>query len=183
MPPATDCTSTAAAILAGGQSTRMGRDKAALSFEGKSLLDHALGLVESLSITTVRVCGRPAHPLGISDSHPGGGPVHAILDALESLPPNINCLLVLPVDMPALEMNDLIPLLESESHQVRLWKAHPLPLVIPAGITRPEREQVWSIRRFLDGVDCKELAIPASRQHHFRNINTPGDFAELGKLT
>jgi MobA-like NTP transferase protein len=72
-------TSTNGFILAGGESRRMGRDKATLKWGNASLLDHMVQLLSTVA-TTVRVVGRGELPDRISGKSPLGG----ILTELES---------------------------------------------------------------------------------------------------
>lgn len=85
-------------VLAGGQSRRMGEDKALLNWEGKTLLEHATQLLQEVGCDEVFVSRNAPHC--IKDIYPGKGPVagiHACLAASESFEA-----LVIPVDMPLL---------------------------------------------------------------------------------
>ena len=91
-------------VLAGGQSRRMGQDKALMRYQGRTLIDNAALLLQSASCDKVLISRNAPGFLNdkIEDAGPLSG-VHAVLDAL-SQPDNHNgnpCeLLVLPVDMP-----------------------------------------------------------------------------------
>lgn len=74
-------------ILAGGESSRMGRDKALLEFEGVPLLTRTARLVESVVAAPPAVIGNPAsyRSFGlrmIADDWPGAGPLGGIATAL-----------------------------------------------------------------------------------------------------
>ena len=88
-------TSTNGFILAGGQSRRMGRDKATLKWGTGSLLDHMTLLLSTVA-DPVRVVGRGDLP----DRIPGKGPLGGILTALETSDREDN--LFLAVDLPLL---------------------------------------------------------------------------------
>ena len=90
-------------ILAGGRSSRMGRDKALISLAGRPLIEHAV-------IKLSRICAN-AHILSndlalasfapvIPDIHPNCGPISGIEAALAHSCHDWN--LFLPVDMPLL---------------------------------------------------------------------------------
>lgn len=71
---------TAAVILAGGMSRRMGRDKAALPFGGKPMLTHLVDTYRpyfDLIAVSLNVPGRfdTAGAMEIVDRHPGDGPM------------------------------------------------------------------------------------------------------------
>ena len=91
-------------VLAGGQSRRMGQDKALMRYQGRTLIDNASLLLQSASCDKVLISRNAPGCLNdrIEDAGPLSG-VHAVLDAL-SQSDNHNgnpCeLLVLPVDMP-----------------------------------------------------------------------------------
>jgi molybdopterin-guanine dinucleotide biosynthesis protein A len=99
----------AAYVLAGGQSTRMGADKAFVEFEGRTLLAHALALAKSVS-SDVRIVGSRekfgAFGEVVEDEFPRHGPLAGIHAALRASTSELN--LMLAVDMPFLE----VPFLE-----------------------------------------------------------------------
>ena len=91
-------------VLAGGQSRRMGQDKALMRYQGRTLIDNASLLLQAASCDKVLISRNTPGFLNdkIEDAGPLSG-VHAVLDALSQFD-NHNgnpCeLLVLPVDMP-----------------------------------------------------------------------------------
>jgi len=95
-----------AVILAGGQSTRMGRDKAWLEANGQSLILRAASTIRALGIKELFVSGRAGvdySSLGcpvLLDLDPGLGPLAGIERALEALEAAL--LLVLAVDLPGM---------------------------------------------------------------------------------
>ncbi|HEX9207110.1 MAG TPA: NTP transferase domain-containing protein [Steroidobacteraceae bacterium] len=92
-------------VLAGGRSSRMGHDKAALAFHGKTQLDWARELL-SRHCERVFVSIRPDQrddPLRqgmpvVTDIHPGAGPIAGIAAAQASAPDH--AWLVLACDLP-----------------------------------------------------------------------------------
>ena len=76
-----------AAVLAGGLSSRMGRDKAALPFDGTTLLDFQVGKLRALGVKDIMISGSEQKIPGarpISDVYPRKGPlsgIHACLAA------------------------------------------------------------------------------------------------------
>jgi molybdopterin-guanine dinucleotide biosynthesis protein A len=97
---------TAAVILAGGQSRRMGQDKALLSLEGRSLLARTCALTQALHLPTALVTPWgdryreqiPATVQLIAD--PGQGPLVALRQAWTAL--SDDWLLLLACDLPRL---------------------------------------------------------------------------------
>lgn len=99
-------------ILAGGQSSRMGRDKALLEVDGTTLLDRAVHLLRPHA-REILVIGDPAkyappHAEVIADEQPGLGPLAGIVTALKRA--RYVRLLVLACDMPNLNDRLLIHL-------------------------------------------------------------------------
>ena len=96
-----------AVILAGGRSTRMGRDKAWLEIGGQSLLARQIGLVREVGAAEIFISGRADADYSASgcrvlqDKFPDAGPLAGIERALDATQSPL--LLVLAVDLP--EMN------------------------------------------------------------------------------
>jgi molybdopterin-guanine dinucleotide biosynthesis protein A len=90
-------------VVAGGQSTRIGRDKALLTLDGIPLIQRALDLLRSVGFSP-RICGsRPdlaRFAEVIPDNFPQCGPLGGIEAALAVSDTELN--LFLPVDLPAL---------------------------------------------------------------------------------
>jgi molybdenum cofactor guanylyltransferase len=109
----------AAFVLAGGQSTRMGADKAFVQLEGRTLLAHALALAKSVT-SDVRIVGSPqkfaAFGEVVEDEFPQHGPLAGIHAALRASSSELN--LMLAVDMPFVEVRFLEYLLgEAARHE------------------------------------------------------------------
>jgi molybdopterin-guanine dinucleotide biosynthesis protein A len=90
-------------VVAGGQSTRMGRDKALLPLNGVPLIVHALELLQGLGLPA-RICGSRPDLAGfaevIPDNFPNCGPLAGIEAALAVSDAELN--LFLSVDLPGL---------------------------------------------------------------------------------
>src|SRR5215469_5994491 len=88
--PSTQRMNLSAVILAGGESSRMGQDKARVKFDGQSLIERAVGTVRSSGISEIFVSGRAGtdysrlHCAVLHDREPGLGPIAGIERALDS---------------------------------------------------------------------------------------------------
>ncbi|SHF07829.1 molybdopterin-guanine dinucleotide biosynthesis protein A [Microbulbifer donghaiensis] len=169
-------------VLAGGRSSRMGRDKAQLPLPGgERFLEHAVGLMRELPLAQVLVSGD--RPGGIADPIPGMGPLgglHGVARAVEA-----DALLVMPVDMPLLR-GELLALLLAEgerSGRACYFGDFYFPLWLP--LTSSVREFLRaavegrgpnSIGALLRHAGARQLAMPA-RAQSFSNINTPAEYA------
>lgn len=96
--------SLSAVLLAGGQSRRMGRDKATIHFRDEPLWKHQLDVLRALEPAQLFVSARtdpgwrPADVEFVSDAKPSRGPLSGIAAALSRTA--TGHLLVLGIDMP-----------------------------------------------------------------------------------
>ena len=98
----------AAFVLAGGQSTRMGSDKAFVELNGQTLLLRALALVTAITPQVGIVGDRKkfsAFAPVVEDVYPEHGPLGGVHAALSSSKAELN--LVLAVDLPFVELKFL----------------------------------------------------------------------------
>lgn len=89
-------------LLAGGQSSRMGRDKALIEIDGVSMLQRGIGLLRPHA-KEILVIGDPAkyapdHARVVPDDTPGNGPLGGIITALKHA--RYVRLIVLACDLP-----------------------------------------------------------------------------------
>lgn len=97
------------AVLAGGQSRRMGRDKATLAFEGRPLWEHQVRVLREADADPVAIVRAPGQtPLGLSDdlqlwhdTVAGVGPLAGLHTALSQS--RTLLVAVLAVDMPRID--------------------------------------------------------------------------------
>ncbi len=104
---ATDEIDAAGFVLAGGQSSRMGRDKALLHFAGRELVAHALATLREAGLSgTIAGAGPAADSVFatyapvVLDQQPGLGPLAGICAALEAAAARY--VVFLPIDLPLL---------------------------------------------------------------------------------
>lgn len=171
-------------VLAGGKSSRMGRDKALLDWRGRTLLEHMVDLLTSAT-DLVRVVGRDQLPDQVTDCGPLGG----ILTALRISEADAN--LVVAVDLPLLTKEFLKYLrerLESSERGVVACEVegkYPLCLgmkreVLPEVEQRLTQDRL-SIRGFVDAVGPDlihppDLSDAGFDLAMFKNMNSENDF-------
>jgi molybdopterin-guanine dinucleotide biosynthesis protein A len=171
-------------VLAGGRSSRMGRDKALLVHGGATLLDRAVALLRDSGAAQVLVSGeRPAHG-GIGDRVPGQGPVGGIASVLARC--GGDAILVVPVDMPDLDTTMLRPLVDALSAApAARYSPHPLPWAarVDGGLRaaldrllaeRPGGPSMRALHAAVGGIDL-EPPDPS----RLRNLNTPQDWTSF----
>ncbi len=181
-------------ILAGGKSTRMGRDKAFVPWEGQTLLERALEVVGQVT-PNVRIVGARAkfekYGTVVEDMYPERGPLGGIQAALCATATELN--LVMAVDLPYVTHELLKYLVEGAQNSSAMvavprfaegWQ--PLCAVyrknfaeIAEHALREGRNAVHLLLedgepRVFDEVELKKAGF--SRQL-FRNINTKSELA------
>ncbi len=112
-------------ILAGGLSSRMGRDKALLTIDGETLLARSARVLRDAGAERVVVSG--PRPGGIPDRYPRSGPLGGLASAAPSLADGR--WLIVPVDMPRLHPGLLRSLLVGGARATR-FAGHPLPMML-----------------------------------------------------
>lgn len=180
-------TSTNGFVLAGGESRRMGRDKAALRWKDCSLLDHMVLLLSTVA-DAVRIVGRDELP----DRVPGQGPLGGILTALEATDSDAN--LFLAVDLPLLTPGFLrvfhSRFLASSKPLLACRVAGEFPLCLGirrnlvTDVARRVARRKLGVRNFIVDSDPEileqnELLAMGFKPSIFANINEPQDWARL----
>lgn len=103
-------------VLAGGQSRRMGRDKALLDFAGRPLIAHAITILDHAGLAAMIAGAAPSARVSleafapvVEDAAPGLGPLSGICAALAVT--TARQAVFLPVDLPLLPPSLLVFLL------------------------------------------------------------------------
>lgn len=173
-------------VLAGGRSRRMGRDKALLEWQGRSLLEHAIARFETAGIPQIRVSGaRPEHA-GIPDAQINAGPLAGLLAVAREYPDA--WLVVVAVDMPRLPPAWLARLAGQRGHACAAYfQGAPLPLAFAANADTVARLQArlddphapHSIQGWLAEIGAHMLPPPTSQADALANINTPAEWEAM----
>ena len=188
--------SRAGFLLAGGMSTRMGTDKAFLIFDGQTLLDRALIVMQTVC-DRVTIVGDPAkfakYEAGsvIADIFPGCGPLAGIHSSLVHSAAEFN--LMLAVDMPFVTaelLSSLFAAAEKNAAVVTVPRVNdglqPLCAVyrrdFAAAAERALRAGNYKIDALFSSVsthviEAAELAAAGFSARNFFNVNTPQDRA------
>lgn len=179
--------SRAGFVLVGGQSTRMGRDKALLPFDGGLLVDRVARQV-ALAAGSVILVGHPERYLHlpyrcIPDIHPGTGPLAGIHAALSATGAEWN--LIVGCDMPGLAA----ALLEALLKQAESGEADCVVARSPAGLLEPlcavyHRRCAASAAAWLESgrrktsewvSTLRAVWYPLASEEPLRNVNAPRD--------
>ena len=162
-------------VLAGGQSSRMGENKAELLYHGKPLLEHMMNTLDMAGITDCYVSGYDRGYPYIPDEEKYQGPAFAIRHVMRFLKGRADKVLFVPVDMPLLSVDFVTYLLAEE--QGGYFQDWPLPVLLANGDIKDEK--CGSVYRFLQAQNVPELTIPNALQHCFVNTNTPEEWQEV----
>jgi len=162
----------AGVVLAGGESSRMGRDKALLDYNGKPLLDHMIGLLKQAGFDDIYVSGDLDGYRCIPDSAPHEGPAYAIVGVLEHLD-HYDGVLFVPVDMPLLSIDALRLLIREEKGG--FFKGSPLPAFIPK---LSHKKPANSVKALLENLHIYYLILPPELEQCMTNTNTPEEWKE-----
>ncbi|WP_367345932.1 molybdenum cofactor guanylyltransferase [Stenotrophomonas bentonitica] len=172
-------------VLAGGQSRRMGRDKAMLPWKEGSLLTHMQALLREAGADPVVVSG--AYPAfdGVVDVIPGQGPLGGLYSVVQTLPDGTAW--VVPVDMPRLDVTLLNRLRDAPAAACAIFAGQPLPMRLRIDVrTRATLAQLLadpdgsrSLRILQQTLGTVELAELEEASGRLTNCNTPEQFKEL----
>jgi molybdopterin-guanine dinucleotide biosynthesis protein A len=165
----------AGVVLAGGRSSRMGRDKAFLEFKRRPLVEHMMNILRSTGLKDVFVSGHVEGYPCITDDAPFSGPAEAIKTVLKKIPGYKGYLFV-PVDMPLLKSQTLQVLLQQENGGYFIeWP-------LPAYLTPPfSPSDSTSVHDYLASQGIYPVSLPQEFEDDMKNINTPQEWEETLK--
>jgi molybdopterin-guanine dinucleotide biosynthesis protein A len=184
-----------AVLLAGGESRRMGRDKAAVVFRDEPLWRRQLRILRDLSPEKVFVSARtasswlPPDTELLLDEPPSRGPLSGLTKALVQM--QTSHLLVLAVDMPFITREHLrfLGTMVREGRGVVPVigeRTEPLAAIYPAEAAVDFSDALggtdFSLQRIIQKLAAAGkvtlYAVPVEDEHLYRSVNEPGDFKE-----
>lgn len=189
----------AGCILAGGKSSRMGSDKAAVLLGGKTLLEHAINRLKPqvgvLVVNSNDTSLASAYPIVPDNGDEISGPLAGVLAVLQWAkiqPPILEAVVTVSVDTPFIPANLVERLSTPTPHIVTAamhnGQLHPTCVLWPIGIEPALNEWLSdpdnrSAKRFLSTVQHKTIDFGTHQTYDpFMNINTPQDLADAELL-
>jgi molybdopterin-guanine dinucleotide biosynthesis protein A len=191
-----------AIVLAGGKSSRFGRDKLAEPLLGRPLLHHAVAAVQAVATDVIVVVAPEAtiDPPGdarvVHDARAFEGPLAGLAAGLAALDPAVDRLVVVAGDMPSLEPTVLARLIEAlgPSTEVAVLELDGRALPLPMALRPAEAMAV--ARRLLASGERRLRALPEALAAHvieeatwrlddpggatLRDIDTQADLVDAG---
>jgi len=181
-----------AVLLAGGESRRMGRDKATLLFHGKPLWQIQLGLLRRLKPAEILVSARtdpswrPADVQFVADDLPSRGPLSGIAASLAQV--HTAHLLALAMDMPFMSesyLHYLCDQIEPGTGVVPTidGRAEPLAAIYPREADNDFRTALAGtdfsvqsvVRRLVESGKLQEVRVKEHEMKLFLNLNELSD--------
>lgn len=182
----------AAVLLAGGDSRRMGRDKATMLVRGERLWKRQLQLIAQLQPTVVFISARrdppwrPHDTFFVADAAPSRGPLSGLAATLQVMA--ATHLLAVAIDMPHMPVSYLKLLLSYARPAIGVIprigdRAEPLAAVYPkeaaSDFADALRGRRWSLQQVATKVVAAQkmtwLPVGKNEERFFANINTPTD--------
>lgn len=175
-------------VLAGGLSSRMGRDKAMLSWHGRPLIEHQIAVLQAAGVDAVRVSGDRPDYQGVADPVAHAGPLGGIAGIAAA------CgdaeLLIVPVDMPRLQPTLLQRLLTTAATGSTHFAGHVLPMrlrldstcrVALTALMADDDERARSLRALQERVGVSTLNLNADEEAQLVDCNTEQAWREVCK--
>jgi len=172
-------------VLAGGLSSRMGRDKALLPWQGRTLLEHMRGLLLQAGARRVWVSGDYPAFGGIPDAGVRCGPLGGLYSVAMRMPDGPAW--VVPVDTPLLGGPLLLQLADHHPGRCTVFAGLPLPMVLQMDdhcrrvlqelVEDPQSRR--SLRALQERLRVGVLPLPADAQAQMINCNTPAEWESV----
>ena len=188
--------SISAALLAGGDSRRMGKDKATMLFRGQPLWKIQLDLLRKLKPEEIFISARndprwrPADVKFVADEAPSRGPLSGIAATLDEM--RSTHLLALAIDMPFMNETYLRSLCGFAARGCGVLpkidrRAEPLAAIYPHEAEIEVREALvdddFSLQRLVHWLlaagKLRETSVTSQERKLFRNVNLLSDLGAL----
>ena len=185
-----------ALILAGGRSSRFGRDKLAEPIDGRTMLDHVVDRVRDVATDVVVVTATgasidlPSDVEVVHDDRPFEGPLAGLGVGLRAVDPGVERVIVVGGDMPTVVpavLARLVAALERREAAVLAdeGRERPLPMAVRRSVASPSVDRLLDdgerrLRALLQHLDVEVIPYetwlvddPAGES--LRDVDVPGD--------
>src|SRR6266550_4128179 len=185
-----------AVLLAGGESRRMGKDKAMLPFGGKPLWQIQLELLGKLEPVEIFVSARtdPAWRFRdvhfVADDSPSRGPLSGLAAALARM--HTKHLLALAIDMPFMTEKYLrflggqiepgrgvLPKIDNRAEPLAAIYPQEVDVVLRSALSGIDFSLQTLIRRLVEAGKLRTVSVPDEARKLFLNLNDPADLQPI----
>jgi molybdenum cofactor guanylyltransferase len=182
-----------AVLLAGGESRRMGKDKATALFQGKPLWQVQLNLLQELQPAEIFLSARsdtdwrPADITFVADEPPSRGPLSGVAASLGRI--RTKHLLALAIDTPFMNEKYLRFLCDQTGPRRGVLpiigdRAEPLAAIYPvearvdlvAALSGSDFSLQTATQRLVQAGRLRVIPVAEPEEEFFRNLNEPADF-------
>ena len=185
-----------AVILAGGRSSRFGRDKLAEPIDGRTMLDHVVDRVRAVATDVVVVTATgasidlPSDVEVVHDDRPFEGPLAGLGVGLRAVDPGVERVIVVGGDMPTVVpavLARLVAALERREAAVLAdeGRERPLPMAVRRSVASPSVDRLLDdgerrLRALLQHLDVEVIPYETWREddpagESLRDVDVPGD--------
>lgn len=181
-------------VIAGGKSLRMGTDKALLLYHGKTMLEHAIGIIEP--ICNEVIISRNGHEFGhlgyriVPDERPDCGPVMGLYSALKQAVNPVSVVISCDVpNVPSALYRYLLQYNSGDAVQPKSQNSFVEPLIAVynksalAGIEQALAAsdfKLQNLRKYLNVCEVLiEPSLPFYQDKLFLNVNAPEDYKRI----
>ena len=183
-----------AVLLAGGESRRMGKDKATLLFRGELLWQIQLDLLRKLEPAEILVSARtdpawrPADVQFVPDAFPSRGPLSGLVASLDRI--TTRHLLALAIDMPWTTEKYLkflcakiepgcgvVPKIDDRVQPVAAIYPREAAIDFRKALTGADFSLQTLVRDLVASGKVREISVPEQDKKLFLNVNAPSDLS------
>lgn len=164
----------AGVVLAGGRSSRMGENKALLSYGSGRLIDHMIAKLYDSGFESVYVSGEYDGLKSISDNEIYAGPAKAITHLMSQLK-SYDGIFFIPVDMPLLSPEAILALIRPGSKGT-YYQNSPLPLYVGHCEVKSTAS---SVKDLIKDLDILAIPQPNALKSEMLNANSKKDWEEI----
>ena len=185
-----------ALILAGGRSSRFGRDKLAEPIAGRPMLDHVVERVRDVTSDIIVVTAAATTPdvhrdvVIVRDDLPYEGPLAGLRIGLRAVDPGVERVVVVGGDMPTIVPAVLDRLIAALGHReaavlADVDRARPLPLAVRRAAASTAVDRLFDdgerrLRALLEHLDVEVIAYDVWREddpggESLRDVDVPED--------
>lgn len=177
-------------ILAGGKSSRMGKNKLYIDYNGLSFLDYNILKFRGFGFKNIIVSGKIENYPSISDDFIDMGPLSGIYTIIfNKISLSYKYVLFVPVDMPFLNKNVIFNMLNNYNYfDIVIYNNYSLPILVNLSknvkftlkkIFKDSKINKLSINSFIEMSNVLKKRLDSFEEKVFLNVNYQHDLDKL----